>query len=91
VFRQSQESALCVSSQTFDCGSLLPLWVEQPAVDRTALAWSGAITSYPPPWTAGCHTQSGSRLPQSPVPMALMRLHDFEELVAENEPAEMSI
>jgi hypothetical protein len=46
--------------------SLLPLSAMQPAASRTALACGGAqITPYPPPLTAGCLAESGSRLPQS--------------------------
>jgi hypothetical protein len=36
-----------------------------PAASRTALASCGAITPSLPPWTTGCLTEGGSRLPQS--------------------------
>jgi hypothetical protein len=48
-----------------DCYSLLQLSATQPAASRTALARQGLMNPYPPPLTAGCFTESGSRLPQS--------------------------
>jgi hypothetical protein len=52
--------------KALDCRSLLPLSAMQPAASRTALACGGAqITPYPPPLTAGCLAESGSRLQQS--------------------------
>ena len=44
-------------------GSLLTLLAMQPCCEPTALERLGLPFPYPPSWTAGCLTESGSRLP----------------------------